>query len=436
MSKLSGQPGVMPLWDVDSGHQRSSQPPLWYVMPKATRLRDALGGSPTLRVVVRRIAEVATTLADLHRSGIAHRDIKPENLFLLDGRAVVGDFGIATYPEKESITKSGAWLGPLHFMAPEMVTKPTDTDGRSADTYSLAKVLWVLALGERWPPPGQLSLPRGPFDSPSILLSQRLRPSQVPWPKPSRPPMQFVPRSGYHWEDLVHGPSLDDLDLYLQEATRQSPHVRLSMNQFADVLWSWLAEWTSDLLKCGLLELAGLAREHGFEDVTIQPGMMPIGQELVPGRTVRLKPAADFISSYSVPLPSLRSSPRLESAVATDTHPGGKVRLAGMHAIVDGAPAIATDLRIEYLGTTVLEISAGDEWSEATKLAQGWAASLENAVGRFLHVAHAQSGRAVEAALYRIAAALKEEWIATLAPPDLDRRTEPTEGLWTRYDDR
>ena len=34
-------------------------------------------------------------LEESHRLGIIHRDIKPANIFLSDGKALLGDFGIA-----------------------------------------------------------------------------------------------------------------------------------------------------------------------------------------------------------------------------------------------------------------------------------------------------------------------------------------------------
>jgi serine/threonine protein kinase len=34
--------------------------------------------------------------------GIAHRDLKPPNLFWLDGEAVLGDLGIATWPQRRT----------------------------------------------------------------------------------------------------------------------------------------------------------------------------------------------------------------------------------------------------------------------------------------------------------------------------------------------
>jgi serine/threonine protein kinase len=61
------------------------------------------------------------TLVNLHDSDISHRDIKPDNLYLLDGNWVLADFGIASFPGKEAITEAGRKLGPMFYIAPEML---------------------------------------------------------------------------------------------------------------------------------------------------------------------------------------------------------------------------------------------------------------------------------------------------------------------------
>lgn len=87
----------------------------------------------------------------------AARDIKPDNLFILSKRAVIGDFGLVSYPEKCSVTASGERLGPLFYVAPELLGNTIETiDFRPGDVYSLAKTLWVLATGQRYPLPGTL----------------------------------------------------------------------------------------------------------------------------------------------------------------------------------------------------------------------------------------------------------------------------------------
>jgi hypothetical protein len=58
---------------------------------QSTLLADHLGDQPNLCDVIGAIADLADSLADLQRDGIAHRDSKPQNLFWFNGRAVFGD---------------------------------------------------------------------------------------------------------------------------------------------------------------------------------------------------------------------------------------------------------------------------------------------------------------------------------------------------------
>jgi len=87
-----------------------------------------------------------------HAAGVIHRDLKPSNLMMSADRLVVLDFGLAcpVLPaEEESLTRTGALMGTLDWMAPEQLQG--DSDERS-DLYSAALIL-VAALQER-PFPG------------------------------------------------------------------------------------------------------------------------------------------------------------------------------------------------------------------------------------------------------------------------------------------
>ena len=145
-------PGILPL--LDNRICDSLDEPSWYVMPEAIPIRQALGDDPGPEVVVGAVAEIADTLAALAAEGVAHRDIKPDNLFELNGRWVVSDFGLVTYPDKDPRTEHGRKLGPTDYMAPEMRRDADRADPGPADVWALAKTLWVLLTGEDLPLPG------------------------------------------------------------------------------------------------------------------------------------------------------------------------------------------------------------------------------------------------------------------------------------------
>jgi serine/threonine protein kinase len=144
----AGQTGVLPILDLDP-----SDSPQWFVMPRAEMLSERLGTSPDLSDVVEAVAHLASTLVILAGQGIAHRDLKPPNLFWLDREAVLGDLGIATWPQRGDRTKAGDKVGAAYFLAQEARRHNAGIDYARADVWSLAKCLFVLARPELGPYP-------------------------------------------------------------------------------------------------------------------------------------------------------------------------------------------------------------------------------------------------------------------------------------------
>jgi serine/threonine-protein kinase len=142
-------PHILPLFD--SGHTDEF---LYYVMPyvEGESLRDRLQREKQLAVAeaVRIAQEVASALDYAHRRGVIHRDIKPENILLLDGRALVADFGIALAVSRAGdsrLTETGMSLGTPHYMSPEQAMGQRDITARS-DVYALGAVTYEMLIGE------------------------------------------------------------------------------------------------------------------------------------------------------------------------------------------------------------------------------------------------------------------------------------------------
>lgn len=89
--------------------------------------------------------ELAEALSYAHGAGVLHRDIKPSNIMLTwDGRVMLLDFGLASTREGARITRSGAVLGSLAYMAPEQVRGDADAGSPRTDVYSLGVVLYEM----------------------------------------------------------------------------------------------------------------------------------------------------------------------------------------------------------------------------------------------------------------------------------------------------
>jgi serine/threonine protein kinase/tetratricopeptide (TPR) repeat protein len=134
---LAGQAGglvyyVMDFVDGETLDARLSRGPL--SVPELIRLGSDLLGA----------------LAVAHQKGIIHRDIKPANIFLVGGRAMLGDFGIAHALDEagEALTTPGQIIGTLAYMAPEQLSgSPVTT---RTDLYAVGLVLYQACTGRRW----------------------------------------------------------------------------------------------------------------------------------------------------------------------------------------------------------------------------------------------------------------------------------------------
>ena len=142
-------PHIVPL--LDSGEAAGH---LFFVAPfmagDSLRTMVRRGEPRPLEEVLRLVREIGEALDFAHRANVVHRDVKPDNVFLLDGHAMLGDFGLARAIDavgQEALTASGIALGSPGYMSPEQAFGARSLDRRS-DQYGLACLVYELVTGE------------------------------------------------------------------------------------------------------------------------------------------------------------------------------------------------------------------------------------------------------------------------------------------------
>ena len=93
--------------------------------------------------------EVCKGLSAIHAAGVIHRDMKPDNVLITEDHVVkVMDLGVARLQDEQlRLSQTGAFVGSIHYAAPECFQKGgADVDHR-ADLHALGLVLYELACG-------------------------------------------------------------------------------------------------------------------------------------------------------------------------------------------------------------------------------------------------------------------------------------------------
>jgi serine/threonine protein kinase len=131
-----------------------------------TNLKDWIQASPReISDIFKTFAAAGRGLAVVHDEGIVHHDFKPENVLIgKDGRVRVADFGLAKASDemfnildsnrnddafKYDITQTGALLGTVPYMAPELLIRGGARGNIRTDQFAFCVSLYEALAGER-----------------------------------------------------------------------------------------------------------------------------------------------------------------------------------------------------------------------------------------------------------------------------------------------
>ncbi|UCF21117.1 MAG: protein kinase [Gemmatimonadota bacterium] len=99
---------------------------------------------------IRLADDLLAALHEAHKRGVVHRDVKPKNVFLVEGRALLVDFGVAKRmePSAPPVTAPGRPVGTPGYMAPEQYLGEEVTG--ATDIYAVGMTVYEALTCRQW----------------------------------------------------------------------------------------------------------------------------------------------------------------------------------------------------------------------------------------------------------------------------------------------
>lgn len=125
----------------------------FFLMPLASQsLQDITAQcSKNHTLAMKYFLQICSGVQAIHDAGCVHRDLKPENILIMDGTAMVSDFGLAKFVSRTSsvLTRTNIEVGTAMYAAPEQGVPggSRDADART-DVYQLGKTLFKILTSE------------------------------------------------------------------------------------------------------------------------------------------------------------------------------------------------------------------------------------------------------------------------------------------------
>jgi serine/threonine protein kinase len=172
---------VVRILDVDFLPDRSPYMVMEYLEGETLHYAIHTRGPLSIEESCDHMVQVLAALAEAHGAGIVHRDLKPANVLVTKGAggtmvAKVLDFGVSKIAAHSGIgtasgvaqplTKTGAVIGTVAYMAPEQMVDAKRVDAR-ADLWSVGIMLYELLTKQT---------PFGPATDPTIVTSMLTKP--------------------------------------------------------------------------------------------------------------------------------------------------------------------------------------------------------------------------------------------------------------------
>ncbi len=148
-SRAGSHPNLVTVYDLATDDDGTRYLVLEYIAGGTLAEHLHVHGALPIADALRLTGDIARGLHAAHKAGIVHRDVKPSNIFLsADGRAQVGDFGIAQIDNLSRRTQitTGHPGTPL-YMSPEQATSSMYVRPLS-DQFSLGLIFFEMLTGE------------------------------------------------------------------------------------------------------------------------------------------------------------------------------------------------------------------------------------------------------------------------------------------------